>query len=132
MRLSYTTNGQDMLEGLPTIPILLKSDVANVDTVGLLDSGAMVNVLPFSIGKQLGLIWNDDFATINLSGALKKSNAIPVLLKAEIFDFQEFKIVFAWTSVDETPLILGQMNFFKLFDICFFGSETQFEIRLKK
>lgn len=76
MRLSYNTNGQDMLEGLPTIPILLKSDVAKVDTVGLVNSGAMVNVLPFSIGKQLGLKWNDDFATINLSGAIKKSRLI--------------------------------------------------------
>jgi hypothetical protein len=112
MKFSYVTSGQDVLESLPIIPILLKSNTEKVNTTGLVDSGAMVNVLPLSIGKQLGLIWNDDFATIKLSGALRKFSAISVLLKAEIPKMEDCKLTFAWTSFDETPVILGQMNFF--------------------
>ena len=47
------------------------SNKDNLLTVsGLLDTGATVNVLPCSIGGQLGLEWENQTISINLTGNL--------------------------------------------------------------
>jgi hypothetical protein len=35
----------------------------------------------------------------------------------------------AWAQSDQVPYLLGQFNFFQVFDICFFRSRGVFEIR---
>ena len=37
----------------------------------------------------------------------------------------------AWTRNNEVPVILGQVNFFMEYDVCFFRSRSAFEIRPK-
>jgi hypothetical protein len=39
------------------------------------------------------------------------------------------RLVFAWTRADNIPVILGQINFFLTFDVCFFRGESIFEVR---
>jgi hypothetical protein len=39
--------------------------------------------------------------------------------------------VFAWTQATTVPLILGQVNFFMEFDVCFYRSRLQFAISPK-
>ncbi len=41
-----------------------------IETVGLVDSGATVNVLPYELGFQLGGVWDDRKAIIQLAGNL--------------------------------------------------------------
>jgi len=50
---------------------------------------------------------------------------------AEIGDFPPVRLAFAWSRSDNVPLILGQMNFFMEFDICFYRSQLEFEVKPK-
>jgi hypothetical protein len=61
MRFKYTKVHplQTEAERMPRIEIRLRHDQRHVDTSGLVDSGATVNILPFSVGEQLGLVWHD-------------------------------------------------------------------------
>ena len=38
------------------------------------------------------------------------------------------KIAFAWTRMNNIPVILGRTNFFTEFDVCFYGSQSAFEV----
>ena len=55
---------------LPMIPINLTRNGKSIQANGLLDTGATVNVLPFSLGIELGAIWEDQMILPNLSGNL--------------------------------------------------------------
>jgi hypothetical protein len=39
------------------------------------------------------------------------------------------ELAFAWTQSAETPLILGQVNFFMEFEVCFFRAQLAYEIK---
>jgi hypothetical protein len=43
-----------------------------IEAIGLVDSGATVNVLPYELGIQLVAEWDDNMAIIQLSGNLGK------------------------------------------------------------
>lgn len=133
MRFKYSTTSptQNEFDSLPRIPLILQKDNQNIEVTGLVDSGAPVNVLPYEIGIQLGGIWNDSKATIQLAGNLSNQPAIPFSVIAKIADFQVTRLVFAWVSRPNLPLILGQTNFFLEFDVCFYRSKLEFEIKPK-
>ena len=99
---------------------------------GLVDSGATINVLPFSIGQQLGAIWDSQKAVIRLAGNMFKSFAQPIVVKAEIGDYPPVSLAFAWVAHDDVPVILGQTNFFNEFEVCFFRNSFEFEVKPKK
>ena len=40
-------------------------------------------------------------------------------------------MAFAWAQSDAVGIILGQVNFFLEFDVCFFRSRASFEVRPK-
>ncbi|HRW10316.1 MAG TPA: hypothetical protein P5121_34670, partial [Caldilineaceae bacterium] len=96
----------------------------------LVDSGATVNVLPYDIGLQLGESWDDRKATIKLAGNLGGFAAQPVFAMATNGDLAPIRLVFAWTRSSNVSLILGQMNFFMEFEVCFFRKQREFEIKL--
>jgi hypothetical protein len=133
MRFRYTTNdpSQNEFDSLPRIPLRLLQGNRVVEAIGLVDSGATVNVLPYEIGIELGAVWDDSKAIIQLSGNLSNLPAIPLFATAEINDFAPVQLVFAWVKRAHTPLILGQTNFFLEFDVCFYRSQLEFEIQPK-
>jgi hypothetical protein len=45
---------------MPYLPLTLSLDGQFLNTEGLLDTGASVNVLPYELGLQLGLVWEDE------------------------------------------------------------------------
>jgi hypothetical protein len=51
-------------DSLPRIPLILRNNDQTVEVVGLVDSCATVNVLPYDIGIQLGGNWDDRKAII--------------------------------------------------------------------
>ncbi len=134
MRFQYSTNdpSQDEFDSLPRIPLILHHNNQGVEVVGLVDSGATVNVLPYQIGIQLGLVWDDSKAIIRLAGNIGNQPAMPVFLIAEIGDFAPVRLAFAWTKSDSVSLILGQTNFFLEFDVHFYRSRLEFDIELKR
>ncbi|QEH31948.1 hypothetical protein OJF2_04150 [Aquisphaera giovannonii] len=48
---------------------------------------------------------------------------------ARVATFPPTRLVFAWTRSDTVPVLLGQVNFFMEFDVCFFRSRSEFELR---
>ena len=49
--------------------------------MGLLDTGASMNVLPYEIGLQLGAVWDEQTFVISLSGNLENIEASTVRRK---------------------------------------------------
>jgi hypothetical protein len=133
MRFKYSTTGpnQNEFDSLPRVPLILRQEQYAVDTFGLVDSGATINVLPYELGIQLGAVWNEGKAIIQLAGNLSRQNAIPFFANAEVGEFSPVKLVFAWANQPNTPLILGQTNFFLEFDVAFFRSKLEFEVNPK-
>jgi hypothetical protein len=91
---------------LPYLPLTLTHQGRLLEVSGLVDTGATVNVLPYDAGLQLGAIWEQQTTPVRLA--------------------------FAWTQTNDHPLILGQVNFFLEFDVCFFRSQSVFEIKPKQ
>ena len=111
----------------PMLPLTLPANGQQHMATALVDSGADVNVLPWSIGAKLGLMWEHNKATIRVAG-ITQGAAMPVLLSADFGDVQGATLAFAWCQTDAVPLVLGQTNFFMEFDICFFKSRNEFQV----
>jgi hypothetical protein len=133
MRFPYVTAdpSQSELDSLPRLPLTLSYGQRQIAEVGLVDSGATVNVLPHSLGVRLGAVWDDHKATIRLAGNLGNFPAMPLVVTAEVGDFAPVRLAFAWTQAENVSLILGQMNFFMEFEVCFFRSRLEFEVNPK-
>jgi len=109
----------------------LRAESRAIDVIGLVDSGATVHVLPYEVGLQLGVVWDDRRANIRLAGTLGQQPAMPVFMTAEIADFAPVRLAFAWVQSPNAPLILGQTNFFIEFEVCFYRSSLEFEVKPK-
>lgn len=116
---------------VPQLPLKLKYSNVAIDVTGLLDTGASVSVLPYSMGRQLGAIWEEQKTSVMLAGNLAPVEARGLVVSAEIGNFSPVRLVFAWSKSDNVPLLLGRMNFFLEFDVCFYQSEMAFELRQK-
>lgn len=116
---------------LPYLPLRLKSNQHALAASGLLDTGATVNVLPYGLGLELGFVWEQQTTPVRLSGNLAELPARVVLLSATVADFPSVRLAFAWTQATTLPLLLGQVNFFLEFDVCFFRGQSVFEVRPK-
>jgi len=114
------TDDADHLEG--------KSDPT---LTSLLDTGAAVNVLPYGVGTQLGLLWDQQTSSVQLSGNLASVEARVVLIDAAVARFPPIRLAFEWARQDSIPVILGQVNFFMEFGVCFFRSRFLFEVQPK-
>lgn len=133
MRLRYSTTSpaQNEFDSLPRLPLLLRREDQSIEAIGLVDSGATVNVLPYELGLQLGGVWDDRRAVIQLAGNLGSQAAMAFFAIAQIGEFPPTELLFAWTKRPNTPLILGQTNFFLEFDVCFYRSKLEFEVKPK-
>jgi hypothetical protein len=133
MRFKYstTTLAQNEFDSLPRLPLSLRREDRIVESMGLVDSGATVNVLPYELGLQLGGVWEDRKAVIQLAGNLGKQPAMPFSAIAQIGEFLPTELVFAWSRGPNIPMILGQTNFFLEFDVCFYRSTSEFEVKPK-
>ena len=116
----------------PFLPLTLSLGQQAVGVQGLLDTAASVNVLPHRLGVQLGAVWEQQTVPLQLTGNLAAYEARAVLLVATVGKFPPVNLAFAWTQTDQVPLLLGQVNFFMEFDVCFFRARSLFEIRPKQ
>jgi hypothetical protein len=118
-------------DALPQLPLSLSYRESAIEVIALLDTGASVNVLPYSLGVQLGAVWDEQTTVVTLAGNLASIEARGLLISAQISNFSPVRLVFAWSLSDDVPLLLGRMNFFLEFDVCFYRSRLMFEIRPK-
>jgi hypothetical protein len=75
---------------------------------GLVDSGAAINVLPYSLGTQLGFDWDQQTKSVELSGNLSLVEARVVVASAVIANFAPVRLAFAWAKTDEVSVIWGR------------------------
>ncbi len=120
-----------MVDRMPYLPLTLSLNGQSLNTEGLLDTGASVNVLPYELGLQLGLTWEDEALSVSLAGNLARFEARAVVVVAQVSSFPTVNLAFAWTQAANVPLILGQANFFFEFDVCFFRARSEFEVHPK-
>ncbi|MBM3836582.1 MAG: retroviral-like aspartic protease [Verrucomicrobia bacterium] len=114
---------------MPVVPLQLRfKDNEPMQVHGLLDSGATVNVLPYGLGVRLGAVWEAQTTRVTLAGNLAAQEARALLVEAQVSNFPLVSLVFACTRSENVPLLLGQVNFFEEFDVCFHRSRRQFEI----
>jgi hypothetical protein len=116
-------------DALPQLPLSLTYRDSSIEVSALLDTGASVSVLPHSIGVQLGAVWEEQTTSVILAGNLAPVEARGLLVSAKIGDFDLVRLVFAWSLSNDVPLLLGRMNFFLEFDVCFYRSQLAFEVR---
>lgn len=101
---------------IPILPLTLSHQGQHFSVTGMLDTGASINVLPYSLGLELGLIWEDQHHPITLAGNLAQIPARGVVITATVASFPPVR------------LLLGQVNFFQEFNVCFFRSQALFEV----
>ncbi|WP_299492905.1 retroviral-like aspartic protease [Acaryochloris sp. IP29b_bin.137] len=123
------TNREGLSSAMPYLPITLNYRNHSVETMALLDTGASVNVLPYEVGLKLGAVWEEQTVPIQLSGNLAQMESKGLVLSAKIDDFPPVLLAFAWTQSQNVPLIMGHMNFFAEFDVCFYRADLAFELR---
>jgi hypothetical protein len=115
----------------PFLPIALMNGDRVIMAEGLLDTGAMVNVLPYELGLELGFVWSQQKIPLDLAGNLAQYESRAVVIQAIVGQFEPVQLVFAWTEATDIPLLLGQVNFFIEFDVCFHRSQLNFEVSTK-
>ena len=117
---------------IPCLPVTLEYRETNIAASALLDTGASLNVLPYSLGLSLGAVWREEAAVLRLGGNLAPYPACPLFLSATVGAFEPVRLAFAWAQAEHIPLIMGQVNFFMEFDACFFRSQKSFEVQPKQ
>ena len=113
---------------MPYVPVQLSANGMVLSVTALLDTGASVNVMPYRMGEALGFVWEQQTTSLKLSGNLGQFEAKAVAIEALIEPFTPVLLAFAWTKEENAPLLLGQMNFFQEFEVCFFRAQRVFEI----
>ena len=133
IRFSYhrTEAGRTVASDLAYLPITISTANGSIEWQGLLDSGSTVNVLPYPIGLALGFSWDQQMIPIALTGSLAKVPAYGVIVTGKVASFPAVELAFAWTQAATVPFILGQVNFFLEFDVCFFRTQSAFEVQPK-
>ena len=119
---------------MPRLPLVLSYGNRSIEVVGLLDTGAAVNVLPYEIGIALGAVWEAQKFTVALVGSLGRYEARGLAVFAshqQLNPDKPVRLVCAWTKAEDAPVLFGQFNFFVEFNVCFYRSQNIFDINLK-
>ncbi|MEB3189290.1 MAG: hypothetical protein VKL42_02985 [Snowella sp.] len=80
---------------VPYMPITLSYGGIYLESMGLLDTGATINVLPYDLGLQLEAVWNNQTVSIPLSGNLQPIEARGLVVSGIIGDFSPVRLAFA-------------------------------------
>lgn len=109
IRFAYTNgeSGRQQATLLAYLPVILSNESSSLTVSGLLDTGSTVNVLPYTIGLQLGLTWEEQNTPVQLTGSLARLPARGVIVIGKVGSFLPVELAFAWTQSKEVPVILG-------------------------
>ncbi len=117
---------------MPILPFKLSNQERVVEVEGLLDTGAVVSVLPYAVGIDLGAVWDEHGRALRLTGNFARHEARVLIVTAMVSHFAPVNLAFAWTRAENAPLLLGQMNFFQEFEVCFYRARGLFEIQPRR
>jgi hypothetical protein len=104
---------------MPFLECSLSSESARIRVSALVDSGATLNIMPYEIGEQLGLVWSEQRLPLDMGGTLGGTRAFAVSLHGQIGSFPPVEMIFAWVERSNIRMLLGHVNFFQLFRVTF-------------
>ena len=116
------------LIAMPFLPMRLHGISLRVDGIGLVDSGAHINAMPRSLGEQLGFDWHAEGKIFTVGGIVPTTAARSIKVRCQFGAFKSTVLGFAWAEDESVPLLLGQVDFFHQFKVCFFMREQAFEV----
>ncbi|HEY9796220.1 MAG TPA: hypothetical protein V6D30_11325 [Leptolyngbyaceae cyanobacterium] len=93
----------------PSLPIKLIYQQQSITVFGLLDTGATVNVLPYSVGVELGCVWEQQTTALSLTGNLAQYEA-RALGYTVIFTSSTYEEAQNWLLEDEYEPMEGQLS----------------------
>ena len=114
---------------MPMLTVALDLNGTTLSSTALIDSGSTINIIPYQLGLQLGGDWNQFRGVLPMGGLFANHPAKPLFLEATIGSFAPVQLTFAWTQAPAARLLLGQLNFFMEFDVCFPRSQNTFQIQ---
>jgi hypothetical protein len=126
------TGGRGESVLMPVLPLTLHLETRRIEAHALVDTGSALNVLPWTIGLKLGASWEQLDTPIKLTGSLGATEARALIVEASITGLPVVRLAFAWTKSDAVPILLGQVNFFMEFDVCFFRKTGVFDVSVAK
>jgi hypothetical protein len=134
MRFEYAAPPSGALFGKPLATVTLSRHEHEITVSALVDSGATISLLPHDIGRQVGLVWDEQTISIQLGGPLQGIPAVAVLVNGRMAGLPETSLVMAWVAETERPIlpILGQVDFFQQFKVTFEGYAHAFDISPKE
>ena len=131
MRERFPFVARDIVAGpaslAPVLPLRLRLGGREEIVSGLIDTGAAVNVLPWSVGERLGGDWASALP-VTLTGNLAVVEARVLLCEGLVGEFSPRRLAFAWSRSDTVPVLLGQVNFLLEFDVCLSRSGLWFDV----
>lgn len=111
----------------PMLSLRLRLGSREEAVSGLIDTGAAVSVLPWSVGERLGGDWATA-SPVTLTGNLAAVEARVLICQGVVGGFSPVRLAFAWSRSDAVPVLLGQINFLLAFDVCLSRSGQWFEV----
>ena len=107
VRVNYTVGDPSISDAslIPYARARLFSKTTSVESIGLLDSGASVNVLPYRLGCDLGLDWSAQKTDVQLGGNLSGWEARAVLLNLKIEQLTVVPLVFSWSRNEAVTFV---------------------------
>ena len=116
---------------MPRLSLELSSGSRVIQTNGLIDTGAPLNVLPYGVGLALGAVWEAQASLGTLAGALEnvesRAGAVTTT-QPDMEGASNVPLWFAWAASDSVPVLFGQANFLMEFNVCFYRSQNYFEL----
>lgn len=114
----------------PFIPVSVGYHGNSIDTMAMLDSGADTSILPYDLGLALGANWSRQPDLWHLEGFGGELETKKLVADLVIGPWRPLRILFGWTRANDVPVLLGQLNFFHLVDICFYRSRELVQLSL--
>ena len=113
----------------PVIPVTIIGSNRKVKVFMLLDSGADISMIPYSVGEVIGLEF-DITARDEIQGIGEGS--VPYVLSQVKFQIESMEIStrIGWALIEEVPFILGRLDVFEKLSIEF--REFENKILLKQ
>jgi hypothetical protein len=109
----YTATDARSGEGslVPQVPLTLEYHTRQVTSLGLLDTGASVNVLPHGLGIRLGATLDKNGPPITLTGNLAQYGARPLVVYASIGVFPPVPVGFCLDRGNRRTIDTGPGEF---------------------
>ena len=113
---------------LPYIPLTLSYAEHTLQCDALIDSGATHCLMPCQVGLDLGLSWEKQTLKLPEEVSFRGIPAVGIRIFGRVKPFPPIPLVFAWGKSDDSPLILGHVNFFQVFEVHFYDAEGCFKL----